>query len=82
MENQLRFELIMKEVNVKNTQLQLYGLLYLVSSEGWDNVGSSNSSGNMTDQPFEEATSQSSNMAENFAHIASVFQSAEDLALI
>ena len=36
----------------------------------------------MTDRPSKEATSQSSNVAKNFAHIASVFRSAEALAHI
>ena len=82
MEDQLRFKLIMKEVSVKNTRLQLYGPLSAVSSDGWDGVGSSNSSGNMTDQPSNEVTSQSSKVAENFSHIASAFQYVEDLAHI
>ena len=82
MEDQLRFELIMKEVSVKNTRIQLYGPLSSISSDGWDGVGSSNSSENMTDRPSNEATSQSSNMAENLSHIASAFQSIEDVARI
>lgn len=49
MEDQLRFESIMKEINVKSAQLQLYRPLSSVSSVGWDSVGSSSILGYMED---------------------------------
>ena len=79
MEDQLRFELIIKEVSVKNARLQLYGPLSPISSDGWDSVGSLSLYGNMVDHPSEEVTSQSSTEVESLTQIASIFRSAKDL---
>ena len=66
-EDQLQFELIIKEVSIRNARLQLYQLLSLVSSDGWDDAGSTSSFGDMSDQPFEKGTSQSSNTTESIS---------------
>ena len=56
----------------------LYGPLCLISSDGWDSVGSLSISRNMANRSSEEATSQSSDAVENFAQIAYIFWSVED----
>ena len=56
MEDQIRFELIVERTRIVNVRLKLFGPLS-PSSDGWDNVGSSNCSGVMVDRPSDEVTS-------------------------
>lgn len=82
MEDQIGFELVMERMKVINDWLQLYGPLSPPSSDGWDGVGSSSSSGGITDRLSEEATLQSLDVMESMTQVASIFQFAEDLAQI
>ena len=69
----------MRMTKVINDQLQLYDPLSPLSSNGWDSVGSSNSSKFIRNRLSKEATSQSSDTIDGVGQIISTFQSTKDL---